>query len=197
MKLENVLSIKRCPHCQIASPNISHVYTYKTQSANSTNTRFWLLYQCASCGGMLLASRSETNDEALEIFPSPKHVEECIPYKARTFLEQAINSLNAPSGSIMLSASAIDAMLKEKGYIEGSLNDRINSAAKNHLITEGMSEWAHSIRLEANEQRHADTESELPNDEDAQRTVDFALALAHFLFVLPERVSKGILNSKK
>jgi hypothetical protein len=91
----------------------------------------------------------------------------------------------------MLTASAVDAMLKEKGYKEGSLNNRIDAAAKNHLITEEMAAWAHEIRLDANEQRHADEGATLPSGADAVKVIEFANALAQFLYVLPARVERG------
>ena len=41
----------------------------------------------------------------------------------------------------MLAASAVDAMLKEKGYIDGSLYARINKAAEEHLIPESCTKY--------------------------------------------------------
>lgn len=38
----------------------------------------------------------------------------------------------------MLTASAVDAMLKTKRYKEGTLNQRINKAAGDYIITEEM-----------------------------------------------------------
>jgi hypothetical protein len=76
-------------------------------------------------------------------------------------------------------------------YREGTLNTRIDKAAKNHLITEEMAAWAHEVRLNANEPRHADETAPLPNDVEAKKTVEFARALAEFLFVLPARVTRG------
>jgi hypothetical protein len=123
-------------------------------------------------------------------------VSESIPSKAKAFLEQAVNSYHAPSGAIMLAASAVDAMLKSKGYTQGNLYPRIKKAAEEHLITQGMEQWAHQIRLEANDERHADENAPLPTAEDAKRTVEFALALAEFLFVLPDRVTRGLTQTK-
>ena len=91
----------------------------------------------------------------------------------------------------MLAASAVDAMLKNKGYKDGSLYARIDDAAAKHLITPDMAAWAHDVRLDANYERHADESSTLPTTDDAQRCVDFALALAEFVFVLPDRVKRG------
>ena len=91
----------------------------------------------------------------------------------------------------MLSASAVDSMLKNKEYKKGSLYERIDKAAEDNLITNEMAECAHDIRLDANDQRHADENAMNAKVEDAERSVDFALALAEFLFVLPARVKRG------
>ena len=97
----------------------------------------------------------------------------------------------------MLAASAVDAMLKAKDLKKGSLNDRINEAADQHLITADMAKWAHSVRLDANEQRHADESAGLPSQADAQRTLDFAQALGTFLFTLPHLVKEGLKDAGK
>ena len=91
----------------------------------------------------------------------------------------------------MLAASSIDAMLKAKGYKDESLNTRIDRAAADHVITSEMAAWAHEIRLDANDQRHADENAPLPNADYAKRILEFAQALAQFMFVLPERVKRG------
>jgi len=197
MNLTQRLELKRCPHCNIANPNITKVHEFVTNNANETFPRTWMSYVCQSCGGALIGSKNQQSARALEFFPSSKAVDENIPDKAKEFLSQSLETIHAPAGSIMLSASSIDAMLKEKGYKEGNLYKRIEQAVKNHLITEGMSEWAHQIRLEANDQRHADENAELPTEEDAKRIVDFAFALAEFLFVLLSRVEKAIEKTKE
>ncbi len=92
----------------------------------------------------------------------------------------------------MLAASAVDAMLKQKKYLKGSLNSRIDQAKKDGLITEDMATWAHRVRLDANDQRHADEEATLPEHDDAKRSIEFALALGEIMFVLPARVTAGI-----
>ena len=95
----------------------------------------------------------------------------------------------------MLAASAVDAMLKAKGYKDGSLNQRIKKAEADHIITADMAAWAHQVRLDANDERHADESARFPTTEEAQRSLDFALALAEILFVLPARVTRGLQES--
>ena len=124
-------------------------------------------------------------------FPGAKGLDESIPDRAREYLEQAISSIHAPSGAVMLVASSVDAMLKAKKYTTGSLYQRIEQAVKDHLITQEMAHWADEVRLDANDQRHADESANLPRMEDAERVIDFARALAEFLFVLPTRVQHG------
>ena len=89
-------------------------------------------------------------------------VPDVVPERAKNYLRQAVDSLHAPSGAVMLAASAVDAMLKNKGYKDGSLYARIDDAAAKHLITPDMAAWAHDVRLDANDERHADESSTLP-----------------------------------
>jgi hypothetical protein len=108
-----------------------------------------------------------------------------------------MESLHAPAGAVMLCASAVDAMLKAKGYKDGRLYDRIKKAAADHLITPDMEAWAHEVRLDANEQRHADQEAPIPQEVDAKRSIDFTAALGQFIFVLPSRVARGLAAASK
>ncbi len=95
----------------------------------------------------------------------------------------------------MLAASSVDAMLKANNYKDGSLYSRIQQAADDHLITPEMAKWAHQVRLDANEPRHADEAAPLPNSSDAERSIHFAQALAMFLFTLPAKVTRGLKES--
>jgi hypothetical protein len=55
-----------------------------------------------------------------------------------------------------------------------------------------MGDWAHHVRLEANDQRHADKNAGFPTQEQAEQSIEFTEALAEILFVLPSRVRRGI-----
>ncbi len=131
-----------------------------------------------------------------EIYPQPKVLDAGMPEKAHAFLEQAIECLHSPSGAIMLCASSVDAMLKTKDLKKGSLYSRIEKAAEQGLITKEMSLWAHEVRLDANDERHADNEAQLPTLKDAERCVEFTKALGMFLFVLPNMVEQGREDAK-
>ena len=193
--LSNQLEIDRCPHCGVNKPSLIAKGGVKTAAHNGGKPRMWRFYVCSRCGSVVTAAARAEGQNIMEMYPAPKDVDESIPARAKDYLSQAINTIHAPAGSVMLSASAVDAMLKEKDYKEGSLYDRINQAAKDNLITDDMAKWAHEIRLDANDQRHSNETAILPTEKDAQKSVDFALAFAQFLFVLPSRVQRGLADT--
>lgn len=196
-KLGSQLELDRCPFCNVDRPYLGSMSGFETLDYLGGNKRYWRSYKCARCGGVVTASAAADGGDVLQFYPSTSDVDTTLPEKAREYLKQAINSLQAPAGGVMLAASAVDEMLKANGYKEGGLYDRINKAADNHLITREMALWAHDVRIGANEQRHADELAPLPSTEEAKRCVDFALALGQFLFVLPARVQRGIMDTKK
>ena len=139
----------------------------------------------------MTATANTQTAEVTEMWPQQVLAAQELPQRAKDYLTQALASIHAPAGAVMLTASAIDAMLKDKGLKQGSLSARIDQAAAGHLITAEMAAWAHEIRLDANDQRHSDDSTELPAAEDAARVISFATALAQFLYVLPARVERG------
>jgi len=187
------LVVDRCPHCSIANPNLHQNYRFSTQDHEAKNQRFWCVYVCKKCGGVVTAcARGGYGNPTVQIIPVIVGINEDIPAKAKNYLEQAVASIHAPSGAVMLSASSVDAMLKAKGYKDGSLYERIEKAVKKHLLTPQMADWAHEVRLDANDQRHADEKITDPSNADAKKVVDFTKAIGEYLFVLPGRIKRGI-----
>lgn len=144
----------------------------------------------------MTACAPKPNEWVTAVFPSSPALDDSIPSPVIEYLTQALDSIHAPAGAVMLASSAVEAMLKANDYRDGRLYDKIEKAAADHLITQDMAKWAHQVRLDANEPRHADEENPLPTEEDACRTVEFAQALAQFLFVLPASVEKGLAETK-
>ena len=95
-----------------------------------------------------------------------------------------------------MAASAVDAMLKDKGYTEGGVFARINQAKEDGILTAGMAEWANHVRLEANRPRHADADDPHVSVDEAKACLDFAEALGNFLFVITARVRRGLEKAK-
>jgi hypothetical protein len=191
--LSQNLALGRCPHCSIANPLLNRNHHFDSNNHSNTSPRKWAVYICGTCGGVVSAWASNHGAEVAEYFPVAPQVDQQLPDRPRTYLQQAQNSLHAPAGAVMLAASAVDSMLKLKGFVEGSLYSRIQQAAADHVITNDMAAWAHEVRLDANDQRHADDAVALPSEDDAKRILDFANALAEIMFVLPSRVQRALL----
>jgi hypothetical protein len=191
--IEDYLKLERCPHCSV------HMPTLKREASILTipdDLWLWGVYVCQGCNYPMVAGGRRRLDggatEATVLIPKPSGIDEAVPEPARRYLQQASDALHAPDGATMLAASAVDALLKAKKYEKGTLNERIKQAAADHVITEDMAIWAHRVRLEANNPRHADAVRPHATREEAEQTLEFALALAQFLFVLPARVARGM-----
>lgn len=91
----------------------------------------------------------------------------------------------------------VEAMFKKKKLFKDSLDNSIKQASEKGAITKEMASWADQIRIVGNKSSHADTEDFSPTSEDARICVEFAKALAEYLFVLPARVLRGVESFKK
>lgn len=191
MELTELLMLPSCPHCGSSNPTL----TMMTQIVRTTSiegyTYRWGTYSCKRCALPVTAVANDAN-YVLQTFPETEIVSEDVPERPRVYLTQALISIAAPSGCIMLCASSVDAMLKEKGFTKGKLYARIASAIESHLLTPEMGSWAHQIRLDANDERHADETADLPTVIDAKNAIKFTQALAEYLYVLPAKITAGI-----
>jgi hypothetical protein len=191
-QLDKYLPIEQCSFCGVQHPTMEAVTdVIITIPYQDDDNLFWRVYKCNSCACCTIAQADYAEGFVELILPEPKDYDDAIPEKARLFLKQANDTLHAPAASVMVAASAVDEMLKARGLNSGKLYPRINEAVKTNLITAEMGEWAHEVRLESNGQRHADETYEVPDKKRAKNILEFAEALAQFLFVLPSRVSAG------
>lgn len=204
---QTLRGIPQCPRCQRANPVFAIVGDRRNVAVTANSSVFYrvAIYRCTSCDGSVLAESRRRDsptispeERALFIFPKSETISTDIPSRPRGFLTDALNSLNAPSASIMATCSAIDAMLKEKGIgrfdkggKERSLNKRIEIAVEDGVLTKDMAQWAHKVRLDANDQRHADEDAEPATADQAKSVFELAKGLGEVLFVLPARVAEA------
>ncbi len=188
--------ISRCPYCGTGRPQVASLNLY-----GARGSRMWATYTVTCCGGMLLAHGPENiiNPTAPieRLYPEVKLAAPEIPEPARRYLQQAMDTVHAPDAAAVMAGSAVDAMLKHFGLVEGHVYGRIDEAVTRHILTAAMGEWAHEVRLGSNRPRHADAENPHVSLEEARQSVEFAEALGHFLFVLSSRVKKGIADAKE
>lgn len=122
--------------------------------------------------------------------PESKKVNKDIPEEAARYLKQAYETAHSPDACVLMCAASIDAMLKREGLKDGSLYTRIKQALTEQLIPKALHDWAHRVRLDANQPRHADEDAKSLTTEDASRALEFAEAMANYLFVLPALMPK-------
>lgn len=204
LTFSNPLSgVERCPYCGVANPLLTqlweHVVTWQDKARGKMH-QHWGVYRCSKCNQIMLAQGyvvpEGVRNHSLELskiditYPESPNVDESLPVSAKRYLEQALSTTHAPDGAVILAGSAVDAMLKHHGYKDGSLYSRIDKAVSDHVLTAGMGEWAHKVRLDTNDVRHADEERPHATPEEAMQTVEFAKALGDFLFVFPARISR-------
>jgi Domain of unknown function (DUF4145) len=192
-----LLGLKRCPHCGIASPHFTLVWASDgpTPHTDGSTPLHWGAYACSSCGSIVTCCGfvNGTNEVYIAgLFPDAKVAHEDIPEPARTFLQQAYETLHAPDAAAVMAGSAVDAMLKKHGFETGSLYTRIDEALAKNILTQGMADWAHNVRLGSNRPRHADAKKPHVSPDEATQSVEFAEALDNFLFVLTARIDRGI-----
>jgi hypothetical protein len=130
------------------------------------------------------------------VIPGVRTAHVDLPPPAKVFLQQAMDTLASPDASAVMSGSAVVAMLKELGYVKGSVYDRIDQAVADHKLTEAMGQWAHEVRLGSNRPRHSGEKNPHVSADEAKQSLEFAEALGSFLFVLTAKIERGTAAAK-
>lgn len=191
---KQLTTVAQCPHCGVSNPVMMQCWISSDPipRADSGRPSRWGVYRCTTCGHLVSAKGSPIDNVAnpivVEYFPPIWAPSETLPPRVSHYLSQARSTLANPDASVVMSASAIDAMLKDNGLKEGALYARIRQAVTAGILTNRMANWAHRVRLDANNTRHADEEIPHMSRDDAQRAFEFAEALSDFLYVLPSKM---------
>lgn len=191
-------TMERCPHCGVARPQMKRVWASDRPIARADREQssMWAAFACSTCGSIVTAKGhpGQTNSDAtiVAVFPDIQHVSDDLPERAKRYLQQAYETLAAPDAAAMVAGSAVDAMLKELQYTDGSIYSRIDKAVEDKVLTAKMGEWAHQVRLGSNRPRHADENAPHVSPDEARQSVEFADALGTFLFVLSARIERGL-----
>lgn len=195
-----LLGVDNCPHCNVSKPLLRRVFSLvENQIAprgDGGPPSGWSVYRCTSCGYLVTAKGKDSDTSAApfveEIFPPLWSVNEAVPERVAHYLVQAQRTLNSPDASVIMSASSIDAMLKDHGLPEGDLHKRIDLAVKNAILTRHIADWGKRVRLDTVNRRYAAVEAAPMEYADAKRAFDFANAMTEYLYVLPARIPADI-----
>ena len=93
----------------------------------------WRAYCCSSCNGVVVAKGHSSGSWTVadDVFPETRGAPVELPDTARRYLWEATSTVReAPNASVMVATSAVDAMLKDKGFKDRkkNLHDRIDDA---------------------------------------------------------------------
>lgn len=128
-----------CPHCGVGRPQVALLSDY-----GARGNRRWAVYTTTCCGGVLLAMGPEGataagNAPIETIYPGARSAAAEIPDPARSYLQQALETLHAPDAAAVMAGSAVDAMLKHFELTEGSVYKRIDLAVSQRI---SRPQWA-------------------------------------------------------
>lgn len=194
---EQLSGIPNCPHCGIAWPLLLKLWESEglLQGQGPFRGAPWAVFCCSACGKLVSAKGYDGAAflrEVERIYPDIWKPSEFVPERVGNYLSQAHSTLAAPDASVVMSAASIDAMLKDHELTDGSLYKRIDEAVVKGILTKTMAEWAHRVRLDANNPRHADASTPHMTPDDAKRAFDFANALVEYLYVLPSKMPSEV-----
>jgi hypothetical protein len=195
-----------CPHCGVKHVAFSISFSsLRPEGSYQFNAFGW----CPGCAGPIAAiidsSRTGQDPQAVqgnlteanspvrvvsffpcrEISRSPDHVPVAA---ARAFVEGAESLKDGRyTAAVAMFRRTIDVATKQlsEEVRAWGLEKRIDKFAKEGLLTKGLQEWAHKIRLEGNEAMH---ELEEPTKEQAVELQLFTELMLTYLYTLPAKV---------
>ncbi|HUQ38395.1 MAG TPA: DUF4145 domain-containing protein [Aestuariivirga sp.] len=161
-----------------------------TARTDGKMSSMWAAFRCTTCGSIVTARGAQgenvSNAMVSATYPDVWEADDVLPETVKKYLDQAHQTKASPDASVVMSAAAIDAMLKDKKLTEGTLYSRIDKAVTDGLLTKVLADWAHRVRLDSNTPRHADSKTPHLTSEESDRAFDFALS--EYLYVLPSRI---------
>lgn len=196
-----------CPHCKTEKIGFAYRHFVLLRPGNNNDTRTFL--QCEGCGeGVIIGFTGNSQTVAqwgngqiptpgainiiyprIEAAKAPADV----PDQVRNAFLSGLDNLSRPSGanaaaimfrrSIEIAVKIVD----PKAPKGTNLKDRIDRLADD-VATPAMKDWAHKIRLDANDATHEIEDYSL---EDAKQLHEFAEMFLTYAFTLPATLKRA------
>lgn len=192
-----------CPFC-LEKGNFSLAYHAEKKKPNSAKKLNFDTYICRNCMGavqvMWSAGEFSSGFHGLygyKVQPHPlsgkPEPSENWPEGMRRFWIQAHDSLTQENwdAAAVMARSALQFVVRDKGAGSGSLKEQVKALVDNGTLQSLMGDWAHEVRLLANESAHP--EAPAPSDVDPQDVrdiVNFLDYLLLYLYDLPVQIAK-------
>lgn len=99
-------------------------------------------------------------------------------------------SIGAYRGAVALARAVVEATAKERGVTKGNLMDKIDTLAKQGVISDAMKDAAHEIRFAGNEVAHGDLAEEPLTEQDGEEVLDLMDAILLRVYQEPAQVAR-------
>jgi hypothetical protein len=176
-----ICALSRCPHCSYPVMFVALVANSAAvfaMSGRSTHADTRLIADFR-----VIATYPEIKPQQAHPTWPPEIAQ--IFNETRQFLAQGNNSFFVLAGC----RSTLDVVTRELGATAGNLKERIDKLAADGKITAVLKNWAHKLRLDANEALHeGDTGKQL--SEDPAQYVAFIELLLHMSFELEKEITE-------
>ena len=84
------LELYTCPHCSVAKPLLSQQHQLDTRDHSGLMVRYWRIYKCSHCGGLVTAWSLQYDNQVMHHFPMAQEAQEDLPTRAKAYLQLAI-----------------------------------------------------------------------------------------------------------
>jgi hypothetical protein len=183
--------------------NFALAFHEQKKKPNSGKKLNFDVYRCANCAGFVHVFWSAAEFAHgmhglynFNVLPWPLNAKrepsENWPEGVNRFWIQAHDSLKNENwdAANLMARSALQFVVREKGSKEGNLKVQINDLASKEVLHPLMQEWAHEVRLLANESAHPEAPQPPPvTPQDARDIVNFLDYLLFYLYDLPKQIA--------
>jgi Domain of unknown function (DUF4145) len=187
----------RCAFCR-AKGNFKQVHReIKDHSDDDSKRLYFDTLKCGNCANFLMvfwSSGSSLWDYV--VVPSPlgeyTKAPDAWPSDVGKYWLQARRALGRGDNDAasVMARSALQVTLRHQQAVGSNLRAEIDGLAAKGLLPPIMKEWAHELRLLANESAHPSAMAESPSKKDVTDVVEFLEYLLQYLYSLPNRITQ-------
>jgi hypothetical protein len=188
-----------CAFCG-ESGNFKPAFHKEKKKPNSDKRLNFDVYECCNCAGFVhvlwSASSFGGGLHDFRVLPWPigkPQAPEHWPANIKRYWVQAHDTATSENwdASALMARSALQRAVRDHGAKGGSLRAEIDDLASRGDLPVHMKEWAHELRLLANESAHPDdSEGVTPNQKDVTDILSFLDFLLVYLYNLPHEIAE-------
>jgi hypothetical protein len=178
--------------------NFERVFHGEKKKSNSDKRLNFDVYACGNCAGLVhvLWSASEWGGglHDFRVLPWPigkREAPQHWPNNIKRYWVQAHDTAASENwdAATVMARSALQQAVRDHGAKGSNLRAEIDDLAGRGVLPSHMKDWAHELRLLANESAHPDN-STTPNQTDVSDILSFLDFLLVYLYTLPHDIAE-------